>query len=63
MKEIIENGIAYIVSDNYPLVPYTKTAKTIPSPAPPVDPLAAINAKLDALILDIVAIKLQTKAK
>jgi len=28
MKEIIENGVAYTVSDNYPEPPYTKAAKT-----------------------------------
>ena len=55
MKEIIEGGITYIVTGNYPEVPYTKAVKTevveekvaVKSLEEKVDEL---TAKIDALI-------------
>jgi len=62
MKEVIENGTVFEVSENYPEPPYTKVAKTTPvGEGLPVDPLAAINVKLDAMAVEIAAIKVATK--
>lgn len=55
MTEITENGVVYIVSDDYPKIPYTKTIKTV-APAPAEDRLSVIEAKLDTILT-------QTKAK
>jgi hypothetical protein len=61
MKEVIESGTTYIVSDNYPEPPYIKYAKTTSVPFVAADPFKVVTDKLDALALQIETIKTQTK--
>lgn len=62
MKEIIEGVITYLVSDNYPIPPYVKMAKTESiTPSVAIDPFKSVNDKLDALASEIATIKTQTK--
>lgn len=64
MKEIVEKGIIYVVSDNYPEIPYTKAIKSNPVVIPgPVDPLTMINEKLDIIGKEVAEIKAQVVPK
>lgn len=62
MKEIIEEGMLFLVSENYPSQPYVKYMKVAPvEPAPKIDLLAEIKTKLDHIIAEVAAVKEQTK--
>jgi len=63
MKEVIEDGTAYEVSEGYPDPPYVKRIKGAAAEEISIDPLKDISDKLDRIISEQESAKLAASEK